>query len=600
MINKEKIYGMLKDLTHWEVDLTKHQLRQLLDAYKRGHGTLPFRQEHYHDAGYDISIRHGFRHALKHQDKLRLKHKADEVKRYETGLYVDIPEGTYGRLAVRSSYADTFSINGGVIDEGYCGEIIVYLKNDSSRSYVIGYDITCELVQIVFERVSPYAGDMLELEPVAVKLNVYKWYKTHKRDEMIKSTPRHCSPIHRNVATLSCGDIAILEHDGYTMTPPNQPWTTFRLQEAMQIYPSRFGVMLTNILFDTEDEDLIFNVPITNAMKTRKCPHDNSGREQCNYCDNNFLIYALFNSVELLNEENPVHDGLAGFRASYQNQRNLDPDAFNETHHLMAPLPTDNDDWVNGNRVCLKAVFPDRFKYKIARISDGATIDETPEGPAFTYFTVDGDIREANVKRSTTNIKGLTAEEREKIDSDELPQPAICTHPDHPSGGLVHEDTQYPNGRCRMHHFQDGLKKIAPCGIGETTTIADGEYIVNSTADRLALTATKLKAIGSERKETARRDIVETINANGEYAVAYKPTLTGQDGIETDPSYKRLIERSQEMERARPPTDPNYNRMMLERSHEKCKTRGDRAREMRKRAGNESPEESPGKFLGHL
>jgi dUTP pyrophosphatase len=52
-----------------------------------------------------------------------------------TGLSVEIPPGTYGRVASRSSLAlDGLEVGAGVIDSDYRGEIMVLLRNFTNNS----------------------------------------------------------------------------------------------------------------------------------------------------------------------------------------------------------------------------------------------------------------------------------------------------------------------------------------------------------------------------------------------------------------------------------------------------------------------------------
>lgn len=57
----------------------------------------------------------------------------------KTGLKVELPIGTYGRIASRSGLSLHHGINvrGGVIDPDYRGEIIVILFNDSRTAYYL-------------------------------------------------------------------------------------------------------------------------------------------------------------------------------------------------------------------------------------------------------------------------------------------------------------------------------------------------------------------------------------------------------------------------------------------------------------------------------
>ena len=58
----------------------------------------------------------------------------NRIQNINTGLRFKLPEEHYGKLETKSSYAvDNFSIEGGIIDEGYTGEIIVILNKGKNR-----------------------------------------------------------------------------------------------------------------------------------------------------------------------------------------------------------------------------------------------------------------------------------------------------------------------------------------------------------------------------------------------------------------------------------------------------------------------------------
>ena len=59
-----------------------------------------------------------------------------EIKRISTGLQMIAPEGYYIQLMSRSSLAEKkITVEGGVIDNGYRGQILILLRNDGSDSY---------------------------------------------------------------------------------------------------------------------------------------------------------------------------------------------------------------------------------------------------------------------------------------------------------------------------------------------------------------------------------------------------------------------------------------------------------------------------------
>ncbi|XP_047127604.1 uncharacterized protein LOC101241801 [Hydra vulgaris] len=66
-----------------------------------------------------------------------------------TGIRMQIPVGYYGQLLSRSSLAaQNITVEGGVIDSDYRGEICVLLKNNNDREFVIKTDLA--IAQIVF------------------------------------------------------------------------------------------------------------------------------------------------------------------------------------------------------------------------------------------------------------------------------------------------------------------------------------------------------------------------------------------------------------------------------------------------------------------
>ncbi|XP_002156201.1 uncharacterized protein LOC100210261 [Hydra vulgaris] len=66
-----------------------------------------------------------------------------------TGIRMQIPDGYYGQLLSRSSLAaQNITVEGGVIDSDYRGEICVLLKNNNDREFVIKTDLA--IAQLVF------------------------------------------------------------------------------------------------------------------------------------------------------------------------------------------------------------------------------------------------------------------------------------------------------------------------------------------------------------------------------------------------------------------------------------------------------------------
>lgn len=68
-----------------------------------------------------------------------------------TGISVELPYGTYGRVAPRSSVACKFtSIGAGVIDNDYRGEVKVLFFNHSKTPFVI--NVGDRIAQLIVER----------------------------------------------------------------------------------------------------------------------------------------------------------------------------------------------------------------------------------------------------------------------------------------------------------------------------------------------------------------------------------------------------------------------------------------------------------------
>ena len=93
---------------------------QLLSKY-----ATPPKQQHESDAGYDLFSAENAT-ILPSTNKL-----------IKTDIAIELPIGTYGRIAERSSLAlkNMISIHGGVIDNGYRGNIGVIMYNQGSEPY---------------------------------------------------------------------------------------------------------------------------------------------------------------------------------------------------------------------------------------------------------------------------------------------------------------------------------------------------------------------------------------------------------------------------------------------------------------------------------
>jgi len=74
-------------------------------------------------------------------------------KLVDTGIGINVPDGTYGRIAPRSGVSTKgISVNAGVIDKTYCGSIKVLLINHSTTNhYLIGKGD--RIAQLILEKI---------------------------------------------------------------------------------------------------------------------------------------------------------------------------------------------------------------------------------------------------------------------------------------------------------------------------------------------------------------------------------------------------------------------------------------------------------------
>lgn len=91
-----------------------------------GVGILPSRA-HKHDAGLDLYAP---------EDQVIFPHGSAV---FDTGVHVELPSGTYGRLESKSGLHINFDIicAGGTLDEGYTGSIRVKLYNMGDKPYMV-------------------------------------------------------------------------------------------------------------------------------------------------------------------------------------------------------------------------------------------------------------------------------------------------------------------------------------------------------------------------------------------------------------------------------------------------------------------------------
>lgn len=77
----------------------------------------------------------------------------NETRLFDTGISIRVPEGTYGRIAPRSSVSKrSILVNAGVIDRDYTGPVKVMLHNLSNDNFVI--EKGNRIAQLILEKIS--------------------------------------------------------------------------------------------------------------------------------------------------------------------------------------------------------------------------------------------------------------------------------------------------------------------------------------------------------------------------------------------------------------------------------------------------------------
>ena len=77
----------------------------------------------------------------------------NETRLFDTGISIRVPEGTYGRIAPRSSISKrSILVNAGVIDRDYTGPVKVMLHNLSNDNFVI--EKGNRIAQLILEKIS--------------------------------------------------------------------------------------------------------------------------------------------------------------------------------------------------------------------------------------------------------------------------------------------------------------------------------------------------------------------------------------------------------------------------------------------------------------
>ena len=77
----------------------------------------------------------------------------NETRLFDTGISIRVPEGTYGRIAPRSSVSKrSILVNAGVIDRDYTGPVKVMLHNLSNDNFVI--EKGNRIAQLILEKIA--------------------------------------------------------------------------------------------------------------------------------------------------------------------------------------------------------------------------------------------------------------------------------------------------------------------------------------------------------------------------------------------------------------------------------------------------------------
>lgn len=84
-----------------------------------------------------------------------------QIKLIDTGISIKVPEGTYGRIAPRSSVSKKgILINAGVIDRDYRGPVKVMVHNLSNDNYVINKND--RIAQLILEQIKTPPVELVE------------------------------------------------------------------------------------------------------------------------------------------------------------------------------------------------------------------------------------------------------------------------------------------------------------------------------------------------------------------------------------------------------------------------------------------------------
>ena len=84
-----------------------------------------------------------------------------QIKLIDIGISIRVPEGTYGRIAPRSSVSKKgILINAGVIDRDYRGPVKVMVHNLSNDNYVINKND--RIAQLILEQIKTPPVELVE------------------------------------------------------------------------------------------------------------------------------------------------------------------------------------------------------------------------------------------------------------------------------------------------------------------------------------------------------------------------------------------------------------------------------------------------------
>lgn len=85
----------------------------------------------------------------------------NQIKLFDTGISIKVPEGTYGRIAPRSSVSKKgILVNAGVIDRDYRGPVKIMLHNLSNDNFVI--EKGNRIAQLILEQIKTPPVQLVE------------------------------------------------------------------------------------------------------------------------------------------------------------------------------------------------------------------------------------------------------------------------------------------------------------------------------------------------------------------------------------------------------------------------------------------------------